>query len=517
MGRDTKGTRNIRRGTGPSKGAVLTLMVLAAAVILAVAAFGIAGKNKREEKRPPATPKPTPTEAPRTDQADSSFTGIVESVDTSAGTLQLYDVEMQEVRLLDYDSATEIRDEYGLHLVAGQLSVGDIVNVGYDSRTRRAVTVGISDETWELVRQTGILASRERPMITNGSTNFLYSDSLHVLNGTERMELGDILKSDIVTLRGIGNELYVIELLRGHGYLKLKEEDDYIGGSLMNGQEYVSQITEDLVLTLNEGTYRLTLENDDLTATVDAVIRRGQTTVVDLTAYARVPDPSGQVTFHILPEGALLWLNDEKIWYADPVTLKYGAYKIRVESGGYVSYEGIVEVNAAALAFTISLPEKPADDGTEPGGGDGDGSGGSGSGSMGGDSSGSTGDYDGDGSPGGEDGNGGTDDTGTDGSSGDSSTGTVGSSGNSPDSTSERPEDDSYLTDDDHYIIIYSDDEVEVYLDDDYMGVTEDGQAMMEKFIGSFTLKLVKGDETKSYLIQVDDDGEDFVFRRYFE
>ena len=58
---------------------------------------------------------------------------------------------------------------------------------------------------------------------------------------------------------------------------------------------------------------------------------------------------------------------------------------------------------------------------------------------------------------------------------------------------------------------------MEVYLDDDYMGVTEDGQAMMEKFIGSFTLKLVKGDETKSYLIQVDDDGEDFVFRRYFE
>ena len=59
--------------------------------------------------------------------------------------------------------------------------------------------------------------------------------------------------------------------------------------------------------------------------------------------------------------------------------------------------------------------------------------------------------------------------------------------------------------------------EVDIYLDGDYMGVTEEGKAEFEKFLGTFELELVRGEETKSYVIQVDDDGEDFIFRRYFE
>lgn len=49
------------------------------------------------------------------------------------------------------------------------------------------------------------------------------------------------------------------------------------------------------------------------------------------------------------------------------------------------------------------------------------------------------------------------------------------------------------------------------------MGVIEEGKAEFEKFIGTFELELVRGEEKKSYVIQVDDDGEDFIFRRYFD
>ena len=49
------------------------------------------------------------------------------------------------------------------------------------------------------------------------------------------------------------------------------------------------------------------------------------------------------------------------------------------------------------------------------------------------------------------------------------------------------------------------------------MGVTEDGQAILEKYIGSFTLELVKGDESITYELQVEDDGQDYIIRRYFE
>ena len=37
----------------------------------------------------------------------------------------------------------------------------------------------------------------------------------------------------------------------------------------------------------------------------------------------------------------------------------------------------------------------------------------------------------------------------------------------------------------------------------------------MVKYIGTFTLKLVKADDTKSYIIQVDDDDSDFTLSRF--
>lgn len=490
---DNKNTIQKRKtqGTGPSKTAVLTMLVLAVAAIFAIAVFSVAGKTGQVSGSTAA-----PTAAPVRDntaeqKADKKIMAILEGVDTAAGTLQVYSIEDFETLTLAYASSTDIRDKYGLAVVAGQLSTGDILQITYDSEKLKATAVSISPDAWEYVRQSGIGVMQNRDIIVVGGKNYSFSEALHIYDGITPIELEALSKGDSFTMRGIGTEVYVILLTRGHGYISLREDQDYIGGSLFLNLDYITQVTEGMLLEVTEGTYDVTLENGDLTAKLTAVIRRGETTVLNLAEYARVPDPAGQVTFRIQPEGAVLWIDDVKTYYNLPVELNYGTYQIRVESGGYVSYEGSLKVASASMTADISLVENITEGSEEedPAG-------------SGGEDTNNVTDT--------EDNDGIEDENGQDGSAG-------GSTGSSQDNTSENTSGDAFETDDDHSIIIYSDEEVEIYLDGDYMGVIEDGQAVFEKYIGSFTLELVKGDETKSYIIQVDDDGEDFEFRRYFE
>lgn len=486
-GNNRRRKRRNSHAAGLSKGAVLFVMFLAAIMILAIAAFRVAADSKKggDTKKGAVTVTPAPTQGALLKEG-KKITAIVERIDTETKTLQVYSVEDQELLWLSYTSGTDIVDKYDLPIVAGQLQAGDILEVEYETAGGVALRAAIAKDTWEYSYQTGLTVSTEREMLTVGGRNFMYSDALHVFNDGVAAELSYVSESDSVTVRGIGSEVYVILLEWGHGYLALSEAHDYIGGSILVNNRYMSQITEDMLLTLTEGTYRITVENDDLTATVEAKIVRDQTTVIDLTEYARVPDPVGQVAFKIQPAGAILWINGENTYYGEPVELAYGVYNIRVESGGYISYEGTLRVDSAATERSIVLPEAPAD-AENPGGED----------------------------SGSKDGTGMTDE----GDNGENAGGDASSSNNSSDNTSDNQTggDGAYKTDDDHHIIIYSGDEVEIYLDGDYMGVTEDGKAEFEKYIGTFELELVRGEETKSYIIQVDDDGEDFVFRRYFE
>lgn len=484
---------------GPPKGAVLLVMVLAAVIILAIAAFRVAADSRKPASSPGKKPTPAPTYAASSGETKKDI-GILEYTDTETKTLQIYGVGEEKTLWLTYTSATDITDKYGQAIVAGQLTRGDILEIEYEASGGIARSVAIAKEVWEHPYQTGLVVSTKRDMLTVGNRNFIYSDALHIYNNSEMVELSSLLEQDSVTLKGIGSEVYVIVVERGHGYLTLKEGQDYVGGSILVNNQYISQITEEMKLTLKEGTFEVTVENDDLKATLETTIARDQTTVLDLTEYVRVPDPVGRVTFRIQPIGALLFINNENTFYGQPVELPYGVYTIQVESGGYISYEGVLKVESAASELAVSLPEAPVEEEpgvtTEPNGGQ-SGENPSGNGQENNSSNGGGSGLTGDGSSNG----GGT------------------SSGNSSDNSSENitNDDGSYRTDDDHNIIIYSDDEVEIYLDGDYMGVIEEGKAEFEKFIGTFELELVRGEEKKSYVIQVDDDGEDFIFRRYFD
>lgn len=478
-----------RNSTGPSAGAVILVMILTVIVILVIAGFNLAKSQKENEKKKPTpdisttvTPGVTGTGSNKPSQSgNNKFRGIIECVDAQSRSVQIFNTETGESGWLSYSGGTRVRDRYDKELVMEQLVPGDIVDVDWLSGENRATAVSMAKDIWEYAYQTGVVFLTQKSQIKNGAQTFSYTENLHVYNNGVSILAEDLAELDVLTLRGSGNECYVVTVNRGHGYLKLKEYKDYIGGSLMVNHEFASRIAENFRLMLPEGSYTIGVENDDLSATLNATICRGQDTVLDLTEYARIPEPAGYVTFKFKPEGTLLWIDDRETYYKDAIMLNYGTYRIRAEAGGYVPYEGTLVVKEAAMTVTISLPEAASEE-PEP-------------------------------TP-----------TSLPEETDKENTGDSGQNGNNEnrdtsgdDSIEEDNEASETETDPAHRIIVYSNDGAEVYMDGVLVGKTEEGQLVLEKKIGTFSLEMVWNERRMSYMIQVDDNGEDFVLRRYFE
>ena len=83
-------------------------------------------------------------------------------------------------------------------------------------------------------------------MTVNG-VQYRLADDLAVLSDGELIELMDINSVDALTLRGFDYEIHSICVDRGHGYLRLKNDESFIGGWIEVGSELIVPITKNML------------------------------------------------------------------------------------------------------------------------------------------------------------------------------------------------------------------------------------------------------------------------------
>ena len=125
-------------------------------------------------------------------------------------------------------------------------------------------------------------------------------------------------------------------------------------------------ISDNMLITVAEGTYRVTLCKRRASATKTATVRSDEETVVDFSDYVAKAENIGEVTFNIEPEGAEMYLNGTAVNYSKPIALRYGKYNIVVSLTGYETYSGVLEVAQPTVAnpITINLIERKAETAT---------------------------------------------------------------------------------------------------------------------------------------------------------
>ena len=463
---------------------VILLLLLGVAVILLFAVNALIPQQKHGSTNHKKPPTSTPVLIEQEEEKLQEKSMIV-SVDTKEKTIVYRSFETGEEYTVSYTTKTDITDKYGKVLVAGSLKFGDIVDVTLNVETQKLESICKSSDYWELRNVENFGLSVEESRFTISGTNYKLTDGTVVIQDGNIVPLGSLHERDVLRVYGTDKELLVIEVYKGHGFLRLENAEGLYGGTITIGMN-AYPIEEGAVYTMREGSYQVLLEKGEEASTAEIVIEKNTTVVIDAAQYGgKIPD-KGFVWFSIEPFGAKLYIDGvDTYYYETEVELEYGTYPIEVSLGGYISCNVTIKVDKPYQNYKFELVESPTD---EMGSND----------SAGGDNS-----Y-GENVAGTE---AESDNTEQDSAIPDES---VDEQGNTDDRTSSSIVGKlNYVLDETHKTAVTKPVGAKVYIDDIYIGTVP---VEFEKILEPFVLVLQRGDREKSYTITPDDNDEDAVY-----
>ena len=306
------------------------------------AAFESAYENKPEEE---------------TDIFLSESRGVLEEVNAQDETITVYRMDEKDEITLIYDNATAVQDKYGSSLTMSQLNPGEIVDLCYNSELGKAGSVNVSSDIWCYDNVEKHEINEGRGTLQVGSETYRISKETKAFSGQEQISLDQILKQDVLSLKGTGYDVASIIVDKGHGYLKLENEEPLVGGFIEVGQAVIQQISEDMLITVPEGSYVVSLSAEGFQETREITIERNKETVLDL-GDIDLPQPvNGRVVFSVYPEQASVAVDGITINTAYPILLSFGLHQVTASADGYDTISEYVNVEGETTTVRLTLDE----------------------------------------------------------------------------------------------------------------------------------------------------------------
>lgn len=290
-------------------------------------------------------------------ESNGSFLGVVTEIDHKLNALTMGDTNGSDELILYFNGGTDIRDKYGETISISQINLGEIVEASYDTSNHKLMKLQISKDAWEHKGVENFTIKNSDRIIKIGKLKYRFNDRLVVVGNEKMIHLIDINEKDELTIKGIDKEVLSIIVTKGHGYIRLRNYEDFIDGSIEVGYHIILPIVKDMLIVAREGDYRVTLEKGDLKGSKRINVIRDKEMILDMSEYRQEPEKKGNVDFHIQPHGSKLYIDGEEKDYEDSVELLYGNHVIRVSQSGYESYVGILTLDESSKIVEIVLAE----------------------------------------------------------------------------------------------------------------------------------------------------------------
>ena len=291
---------------------------------------------------------------------DSADTAVVMSVDQENSGITFLNMDTGKQYTLYYSGTTYFKDKYEGPMTVSQIQLGDIVDVNFLKGKRQIASVQISPQAWCYENIDNYDLGGINHTASIGSSVFSLPDEAAILSGGNRIENMEVVKQDVVTIRGIGHTIYSVDIEKGHGYLRLKNDDALIGGWIEVGNSVICQITEDMLLTVPEGEYQVLLSNGKASCTKEVQIERNKELVLDVGDIQIEEEKTGKIVFSVTPATAQVSVDDEVVDISQPIELPYGIHKVYMEADGYYPLQKHVQVGSeyANISFTMEPKEE---------------------------------------------------------------------------------------------------------------------------------------------------------------
>lgn len=280
---------------------------------------------------------------------------VIKEMDLDAGTMSFVTVDNGRQYDLLYNNGVDIRNKYDDIMSASKLSVGQVVDVTYSAANNKILEIAINPDAWEIRNISGFTFDRIKRQATILGRTYQYSNDLVVYSDGKLISDSEVCREDELTARGYGGKLLSLTVDLGHGYVRLEDYDTYIGGMIEIGYDVIVPVTENMLLTVREGNYKLQITKGAAVGYKSIAVVRDQESTVSLKELQIAPASTGTMFFDVSPEFARVMIDGETIDTNETMELIYGKHRIRITADGYETKEGYFTVNSAYRIMTIEL------------------------------------------------------------------------------------------------------------------------------------------------------------------
>lgn len=290
------------------------------------------------------------------EQEDTSMLeGVVVKNDTANRQLIMQELGSEIQTTLSYDSVTEVTDKYGSLKEGEKVEAGEIFEATYTLGQGKIATLRVPEDVWEYQEVTSYTVDNEERSLEFADRKYQYSNLTYISSSGQNIEMMELNEQDVLTVRGTGYTVHSIVRTQGHGYIRLKNYRQFIGGMVEVGNGIILPVTKNMLITAREGTYRIILCKGSMSAVKTATVQMDKECTLDFSDYESAAQKIGTITFRIIPKGADLTINGTAVDYSKPLPLLYGSYRLNVTMTGYPEYSGILKVARPSDIVTVNL------------------------------------------------------------------------------------------------------------------------------------------------------------------
>ena len=295
---------------------------------------------------------------------DSMDTAVLVSKNNDE-TLTFMNIETSKNYTLSYTGATTIWDKYGEAMSMAQLSEGDIVDVKFLKGKKRLADIALHANAFTYTDVTKYEINELTKTFTIVKEAFQYTKDTVIVSDGQQIELIDLNETDVLTVRGIGSTVYSIAVEKGHGYLKLANDEYFIGGWIEIGSTMIRPITDDMFLVVPEGKYDVLFTNGGNSGTKRVTIGRDEEVTVDIGDIEIKEIQYGKVIFTINPTDASLYIDGKLVDTSSAVSLEYGIHQIIAVATGYDTLTQYIKVGQESAGVSITMEKESSKDDDE--------------------------------------------------------------------------------------------------------------------------------------------------------
>lgn len=302
------------------------------------------------------------------DKESKSMVGVIELIGTRNKNIILRNTQENETLKMQIKNQTEIKDSYGKLMSKQELQIGDILEVIYEQKSSDILILQKSDQAWERRDITSPKIDDEYKTIKIGNKQYDYTSDILIINEQlEQVEIGEINPFDRLTIKGLNNTVWSVQVLESAGYLQLINLANQEGSiEINNNQRYNLKEIQDNI-SLPAGSHKIVIRMKGYLPLAKTInIATGEAYGIDLKdaqeAIARlnVKVTNTQIDYKVE-------IDNKTYKKGEIIEVKPGKHSLRLTAEEFKTVEMQLALEDGEVNINVRLEPKPVEvEPTEP-------------------------------------------------------------------------------------------------------------------------------------------------------